>query len=100
MTFSSTCSRVMASALRSGASCMPTLLTHATISTPYHVRSTFSAMAPAATRPMVSRALLRPLAWALLGALATVVVYALVARDSGGLDITTGSFSSATPFFF
>ncbi len=35
-------------------------LTQATISTPYFSLSHFSAMAPAATRPIVSRALARP----------------------------------------
>mmetsp|Transcript_39591 Transcript_39591/g.85713 ORF Transcript_39591/g.85713 Transcript_39591/m.85713 type:complete len:232 (+) Transcript_39591:187-882(+) len=39
---------------------VPTPLTQATISTPYLVFKTFSAIAPAATRPIVSRALLRP----------------------------------------
>lgn len=38
----------------------PTPLTNATISTPYASLRNFSAMAPAATRPIVSRAEARP----------------------------------------
>ncbi len=44
----------------SGAEMLPTALTHATISTPQSACRNFSAIAPAATRAMVSRALDRP----------------------------------------
>jgi hypothetical protein len=43
-----------------GASIVETALTQATISIPYREAKNFSAMAPAATRPTVSRALERP----------------------------------------
>lgn len=60
----STISRVMigvvCSAKFAGACISPTELTHATICTPYRSSNHFSAIAPAATRPMVSRALARP----------------------------------------
>mmetsp|Transcript_46866 Transcript_46866/g.111599 ORF Transcript_46866/g.111599 Transcript_46866/m.111599 type:complete len:314 (+) Transcript_46866:301-1242(+) len=59
---SSTWSRVMVSMLAadSGQTMSPTPETHDTISTPYFSLSHFSAMAPAATRPIVSRAEDRP----------------------------------------